>query len=123
MAATAEIKVSVAAYNEIANALDSLGKKFAPDTPLTIEKDTKIVNPLDWRLIQVRKDAVEAAVKVYAESDIDGNQTVDNFTIFTNEIYDFILKGTVPDPKGLQAPKKPTKPKPVENTPQAKWGK
>lgn len=119
----AEIKVSVAAYNEVANALDGIGKKFAPGTPLTIEADTKIINPIDWRLVNVRKDAVEQAVKVYAETDNKGEQTSDNFVLFAEEVYQFILKGTLPESKPKETKIPPKRTEPLQQTPEQKWGK
>ena len=128
MTATAEIKISVAAYNEVANALDGLGKKFAPGTPITIEADVKIVNPIDWRSVNVRKDAAEIAAKVYAESNESGEQTSDNFVRFAEEVFQFMLKGTVPEAKGKIAPKKipPKRTEPLQSptkTPATVWGK
>lgn len=120
---TADIKVSENTYNEVANALDGLGKKFAPGTPLTIEKDITIVNPINWRYVGIRKDAAEIAAKVYAETDSKGEQTSDNFVLFAEEVYQFMLKGTVPEVKGKSKPTTPkTKPQSETKTPATVWG-
>src|SRR5579864_989826 len=121
----AELKVSIPTYNEIANALDALGKKFTPGVPLTIEKDDKIINPIDWRLVTLRRDVSDIAAKVYAESDPDGEQTSQNFVRFASELYQFALMGTVPEEKGIQSDTPQPKAIPPKRTepltPAAKW--
>lgn len=126
---TTDLKVSESTYNEIANALDAQGKKVVPGAILTIEKDTTIVNPLDWRLITLRRDVSDIAVKVYAEADEDGNQACENFVRFAAELYEFVKSGTVPELKGYRAAKpkphiapKRTEPITKPPTPAGKWG-
>lgn len=98
-----ELKVSLACYNEIANAMEASGKKLATGAVITIEKDDKIINPLDWRLVTVRRDACNIAMTAYRQEEADENgdyhSSSKGFVPFCEEIYQFILRGTVETPK------------------------
>jgi hypothetical protein len=92
-----DIKVSETCYNEIANALDRLGKKVEPGAKITIEKNDKIINPIDLRAATMRRDAAQIAQVAY-RSDITNttgqvSANPQSFVEFCNEIYQFILKG------------------------------
>lgn len=78
-----ELQISVECYNEIANALTAHGRKVDLDQSIKLTKNEKIKNPLDWRLIQVRKDCVEIAVKINSQCTIE----------IASQIYNYILKG------------------------------
>ena len=120
---TTELKVSEQCYNEIANALDAAGKKVVPGAVLTIEKDISIVNPLDWRLITLRRDVIDIAAKVYAESDDQDRQTITNFVQFASSCFEFVKLGTVPEKESKKVPPKRTEPLQQVATPVQKWGK
>lgn len=91
-----ELRVSSDCYNEVALALERAGKKVNRDAAITLTKDEKLIDPIDWRKVAVRKDATEVAAKVYAEADEKGEQTSKNFVKFAEEVYQFILTGTQP---------------------------
>lgn len=94
----ATIKISVAAYHEIASALEKAGKKLGQNVgTLTIEKDDTIINPIDWRLVTVRKDCI-----------IEANKNVEVslcLISLAEDIYKYIMEGKgkenkEPKPKG-----------------------
>jgi hypothetical protein len=97
-----KLKLSLPSYNEIAIKLAEAGIKLTDNDTLTIEKMSDIERPIDWRLVQVRKDCVVEALKLYSPERLyndDGNETgrknnVKEFLEFVNEIYDYVLEGT-----------------------------
>lgn len=97
------LKVSTAAFHEIVAAMDKTGIKFDKDKDsLTLTPDIALEPPLDWRLIQVRKDCVVEAGKVYKsrmnDNEIEVTDSV-HFVNFVKDIYNYVLNGDTPENK------------------------
>lgn len=81
-----KIKISVAAYNEIATALERLGVKADGTTELTLEKGTQLSCPIDFKMVTIRRDVATIAATCYKDGPIVGN-----FVMFCNQLYEWIL--------------------------------
>ena len=90
-----ELKISVAAFNEIAQALQLTGKQLEAGAPITLTKDDKIVNPIDYRLATMRRDCAEICSKVYNASHMDKGI---NFLEFCQRTYNFVLMNDITEP-------------------------
>ncbi len=66
-----KIKISVAAYNEIATALERLGVKADGSTELTLEKGTQLSCPIDFKMVTIRRDVATIAATVYKQGMYD----------------------------------------------------
>lgn len=111
----AKLSVSLPTYNEIASLLEKEGIKINDGQPLTIEKGTALVPPVDFRLITIRRDCADITSKVwkYGES----NET---YIQCCNSLYEFVLDGKVKPPEELKAePKKKNTTK--TETPKTGW--
>lgn len=94
------IKISVAAYHEIASVLEKAGRKLGQNVgTLTIEKDDTIINPIDWKLVTVRKDCIVEAVKS-GEGDIVFN---------ADKIFKYIMEGKIEEKKEIKPKGNPQK--------------
>lgn len=62
------IKVSTAAYNEIATALERLGVKADGTTELTLEKGTQLTCPIDFKMVTIRRDIASIAATCYKDA-------------------------------------------------------
>jgi hypothetical protein len=76
------LRVSLPTYNEILGLLEAKGITFEEGKPLTLEKGTNLVRPIDMRQATMRRDAATIAASMGFKSiqDID-------------EIYQYILNG------------------------------
>lgn len=92
-----ELRVSIACYNEIANALEAQGKKVERGAIITLEKDDKIINPIDWRLVTLRRDTADIAAKVYNDNTktLVYNDNTKTFVEFSKEFYEYVLTGNI----------------------------
>ena|ERR1700677_1407412 len=89
-----EIKVSIASYNEIASALEQQGRKLEYGKPITIEKDDRIINPIDYKLATIRRDCADICAKVYNEGHMEKGI---NFIEFCNHLFNFVLTNKLPN--------------------------
>ncbi len=62
-----KIKISTAAYNEIATALERLGVKADGSTELTLEKGTQLSCPIDFKMVTIRRDVAAIAKDCYKD--------------------------------------------------------
>src|ERR1700761_7981097 len=85
-----ELEVSENTYNEIAHAMAVKNIKLEANAEIVLTKDIMIKNPLDLRLIAMRKDAADIAAKVFRTSD----ETHDGFVSFVDEVANYIVHGT-----------------------------
>ena len=83
-----KIKISVAAYNEIATALERLGVKADGTTELTLEKGTQLSCPIDFKMVTIRRDVATIAATCYKdELTIHGLEFVD----FSDKLMNWIM--------------------------------
>jgi len=83
---TLKLTISAASFNEIAAALEKEGLKLDVNVgTLTLERGTKLEQPIDYRLATIRKDAAIVASRAY--------RGTDNFVDFVDEIYQYIIMG------------------------------
>lgn len=97
----AEISVSIPTYDEILNALDAKGIRLAPDTDIVLTKDIKIIAPVNYKQVTIRRDVLEQVAKVY-KAPIDGDFEItdsEHFINFFNDVYNYVLKGERPAAK------------------------
>jgi hypothetical protein len=84
-----KIEISSASFHEIADALAKQGYKLGDNADvITLHNGTKIEQPIDFRLANVRKDAGLIAARAFNPSDIG----ID-FVIFMDKIYQYIING------------------------------
>lgn len=88
-----ELHVTQNTFNEVAAAVVAAGGKLTPGTELVLTSNMTIKNPLDLRMIAIRKDATEIASKVFK-----GVQA--NFTDFAEEVTQYIMHGKKIEAKG-----------------------
>jgi hypothetical protein len=82
-----KLTVSAAAYNEIASALEKEGLKLGVNVgTLVLERGTELVQPIDYRLATIRKDAGLIAARAYGPIEI-------SFVDFMDSIYQYIING------------------------------
>lgn len=82
-----QIKISSAAFNEFAAAMEKLGRKQGVNAGIiTLEKDDLIVDPVDWRAATVRKDCLAGAVQLK-------DATTENITETTEKLFNFVITG------------------------------
>lgn len=95
MAEGLDIKVPYKVYAAVRDALaEQHGKKLdtsARNLPITIAPDDKLIDPIDWRLSNVRKDAANFTAQVFQFADGEGNAK--EFVEFASAISDFIING------------------------------
>ncbi len=84
-----KLNVSIATFNEIANALEQKGLKLSKDDTIILGKDISLQPPIDYRLVTIRRDCVTEAAKV---SDGSGD-----FIELVDKIYQFVLYGKKED--------------------------
>lgn len=88
---THKIKLSVASFNELGAALEARGLKFGENVKeLIIEKGDELERPIDYRQATMRRDAGNIAARAYKGGDFIG---------FMNEVYEYILNGTIKSTK------------------------
>jgi hypothetical protein len=84
-----EIKVSASTFHEIAQALEVQGKKLGTNVgALTLEKDDKIIDPVNWKFATIRRDCLVEAVKAYGSS----GGTIEILKI-ANLMFEFVING------------------------------
>ncbi len=88
-----KLKVSTPTYNEIAIKLQEGGVKLTDNDSLTLEKLSDLERPIDWRMVQVRKDCVIEAGKLVGCQNI----TAKEFLNYVSDIYNYILEGKMPE--------------------------
>lgn len=89
---THKIKLSVASFNELGAALEARGLKFGENVKeLIIEKGDELERPIDYRQATMRRDAGNIAARTYTN--------MPNFIELMNEIYEYILNGTIKSTK------------------------
>lgn len=82
------ITVSLATFNELAAQLERQGYKFGENVDtFAVEKGTAIIPDKDFRLAQMRQNAVDLASKTY-QSGID-----EDFVDYADKIFKYILDG------------------------------
>jgi hypothetical protein len=81
-----ELHVTEATYNEIATAMQASGQQLTSGSEIVLTKDIMVKNPLDLRMVSIRKDAAEIAAKAYGGPH-------DGFIEFADKITDYILHG------------------------------
>jgi hypothetical protein len=79
------LKVSISTYNEIAGLLEQEGVKINASGSLELQKDVKLVSPVDFRLATIRRDVANVAAQVCKDSG--------EFIEFTSKLFDFVLNG------------------------------
>lgn len=84
---TIKLKVSEVCFNELAAAAEKVGLKINVGS-ITIDKDTTIVDPIDYRLATIRRDCINEAAKVWRYGEND-----DTFIEFADKVYQFVLRG------------------------------
>ena len=99
MAGDIKLEVSVPTFHEIAGLLEAKGIDIAKAKTITLESGTALVRPIDWRLVQVRRDCVTEATKVW--NTIYENDGGKKFVEFTNEIYEYVLNNKKPEEKKI----------------------
>lgn len=83
-----KIKVSAAAFNEFAAAMEKLGRKQGVNAgEITLEKDDTIVDPTDWRATTVRKDCLMAVAQIK-------NITSGTLIETLDKVYHYVITGT-----------------------------
>jgi hypothetical protein len=85
-----KLKVSVAAFHEIASLLEQQGFKPDGSVALTLEKGTLLEHPIDFRLATIRRDCAVAAARAFNPSEMG----ID-FVKFTDTIFQYVLTGKV----------------------------
>lgn len=94
------ISVSIPTFHELSQKLEEKGVKLNDKSEIILTKDTSLERPIDWRLVQVRKDCVIEATKSYRHIvEKDGEFELANSTHFLNyveDIFNFVLNGTKP---------------------------
>lgn len=80
-----KLEVSVPTYHEIAGLLEAKGIDISKSKTITLEPGTALVRPIDWRLVQVRRDCVAEATKIWREG------ANDSFIEFVDKLYDYIV--------------------------------
>lgn len=88
-----ELHVTEATYNEIASAMQASGQTLTAGSEIVLTKDIMVKNPLDLRMIAIRKDAAEVVAKTY-------NGPPDGFIDFADKVTDYILHGKKQEAKG-----------------------
>ena len=85
-----KIKISISAFNEVAEALQKEGKQLGVNViTLTIDKGDFLAPDHDLRLASIRGDVVKTAAGVWRDSDTTG------FIDFANKLFNFVLKGEI----------------------------
>ncbi len=82
-----KIKISTAAYNEIATALERLGVKADGSTELTLEKGTQLSCPIDFKMVTIRRDVATIAASSYQHRE-DRQQS---FVPFCEDLMNWIM--------------------------------
>jgi hypothetical protein len=88
-----DIKVTTATYNEIVQTLTNNGRIFKPGDPIVIQKDERLLPPVDYKLATVRRDCADICAKVYNSSHMEKGIT---FIEFCNVLYQFVLNDKLP---------------------------
>lgn len=92
-----KITISTASYDEIASILEKQGFKLGTNVAeIVLAKGTEITQPVDFRLATIRRDCANLASRVY-----QGYFLPDNFINFTDEVFQYVLKGLPPKVKDL----------------------
>ena len=82
-----KLEVSVPTYHEIAGLLEAKGIDISKSKTITLEPGTALVRPIDWRLVQVRRDCVSEATKVWSNRGTSEIAFID----LVNQIYEYVL--------------------------------
>jgi len=91
-----KVRISVAAYNEIATALERLGVKADGTTELTLEKGTQLSCPIDFKMVTIRRDIANIGAQCYTEqTTIEGT-----FVEFCDKLMNWIMTDKNYEPKG-----------------------
>ena len=111
----AKLIVSMATYGELYSQLEKQGQSLNNGQVLTIEKGTAVMPPVDFRLVAVRQNCLEAASTAYIPEVVkDYNKQDDvRFIQFCESIFQWCLNGvdrTNPEP--VAKPKSETKSNP-----------
>lgn len=90
-----ELKVSRRTYAAVRDALAAQSKRKleSPDrnAPIMIMPDDSLVDPIDWQLANVRKDAASYAAQIFQHTNGDAN--ANEFIELATAISDFIVNG------------------------------
>lgn len=85
-----KIEISSASFHEVVDALAKQGYKLGDNADqVTLVKGTQIVQPIDFRMANVRKDAGLIAARAFKED------MGKSFIYFMAEIYNYIIEGKV----------------------------
>lgn len=92
-----KITVSLPTFNEIASLIEKEGGKINDGKAVEISKGTAILPPVDFRLVQMRQNCADIAVK----------SNPANLVQVANELYEFVLNGKVEENKNKITVEKP----------------
>lgn len=100
-----KIVVSLPTFNEIASLIKKEDGEINDGKSITIEKGTAIMPPIDFRLVQMRQNCADIAVKLNPSDLVEA----------ANKLYEFVLNGKVDSkPNTIKVEKSPTN-KPVQS--------
>lgn len=88
-----KLTVSVPTFNEIAGLLEKEGQKVNGQS-LTLEKGTALVQPIDYRLVTIRRDCVIEATKIYNNYNDVSDEC--EFIKLVDAIYQYVLNEKKP---------------------------
>ena len=102
-----KLKVSVDTFEEIVERLNEEGIKLSEADTINLTKDIGLDRPIQWRIVQVRKDCVIEAAKVYRHQIDTDNMEYSNsihFLNFVDDIYNYVLNGEKPKEQAAKNP-------------------
>ncbi len=85
------LKVSLATYDEIAGALERAGTKINTGDTLTIGKSDRLIPPIDFRLVTIRRDVMGICAPVYQRNKEQTN--AEEFIDFVSKVFNYVLNG------------------------------
>lgn len=91
-----KLDVSLATYDEIAGLLEQKGIKINTGEALTLSKTDKLVPPVDFRLVTIRRDVMGICTPAYKSPlDPNGNPITDSadYIKFVDDNFQYILHG------------------------------
>lgn len=113
----AQIKVSVATWNEIAAALEAQGKKLGENAKKLEIEAVDIERPVDMRVATIRRDAASIVSQLYQSKGSKLGQ-IQTFIEDCEEVFRWILLGNMPEDKSVPSIDyhKSTPPKPIQTS-------
>lgn len=85
-----KLEVSLATFNEIAGILERSGAKINSGDSLTIDKSDKLIPPVDFRLVTIRRDVASLCASFFKMMPEDKPE---KFVDFVKETYNYVLNG------------------------------